>query len=135
MVTNYFLDLISKNIFGVNGAESLPSTYYIGLSTTEPTVAGTGVSEPSSANGYIRKAISSFQQNKSTAGSVSNASEISFPEATGNWGSVPYYCIFDASESGNLLIYGSYTNTKTIEAGSTAKIPVGGITLGISNQV
>lgn len=56
--------------------------FYIGLSSSTPTDAGTNVTEPA-GNGYARVRISAFTQ--AANGAISNASDIVFPVSTGTW--------------------------------------------------
>lgn len=53
MTTQYFLNVVAGNVYATDVATTLPTQYYIGLSTTAPTITGTNVSEPSGA-GYSR---------------------------------------------------------------------------------
>lgn len=57
MFTNYYLNLISRNLFNISGMCSIPSKYYIGLSSTLPSPNGTNVTEPSVDAGYKRVEI------------------------------------------------------------------------------
>ena len=57
MFTNYYLNLISRNLFNISGMCSIPNKYYIGLSSTLPLPNGTNVTEPSSDAGYERVEI------------------------------------------------------------------------------
>ena len=91
MNTTYFMNQIMGNVFGTQTSPALPSAFYLGLSTTLPTIGGTGFTEPASASGYARVAVNNLSTPSS--GAVHNTSSLSFNAATGNWGSIPYYCI------------------------------------------
>ena len=84
---------------------ALPSTMYLGLSTTLPTAAGTNVSEPTNGE-YARQA---FTRTTNTLGIETNVAEIKFPTALTAWadGSANqtfyYYCYFDQATGGNLV--------------------------------
>lgn len=56
--------------------------FYIGLSSSAPTDAGTNVTEPV-ANGYARVRITAFTQ--AADGSIENTNDIVFPVSTGTW--------------------------------------------------
>ncbi|MGB2469903.1 MAG: phage tail fiber protein, partial [Flavobacteriales bacterium] len=43
-------------------------------------------------------------------------------QATGAWGTITHFGIFDASSSGNLLYHGALTASKTIATGDVLKI-------------
>lgn len=122
----YFLDnKLLDHVFG-NTSYSVPSTLYIGLSTTTPTQSGSNFTEPS-GNGYARVAVTNNSSNFPPAsnGTKSNATAITFPQATGNWGTVTHFGIFDAATGGNLLAWGALNQSKTISAGDTPYFPAG----------
>jgi hypothetical protein len=52
-----------------------------------------------------------------------------FDPATGSWGDVSHWGIFDASSSGNLLFHGSFTASKTIASGDILKVASGSLTI------
>ena len=60
-----------------------------------------------------------------SSGTASNDAAIEFTAATGNWGSVSHFGLFDASTGGNLLIHGAFSVAKTIQQGDVLKIAVG----------
>lgn len=61
MNTNYFLNCVAGNVFGTKTDPAIPTTYYIGLSTTTPNTNGSGVDEPSTVAGYARVQLSDFK--------------------------------------------------------------------------
>ena len=65
-----------------------------------------------------------------SAGSISNGSEISFPEATGDWGTVTHFFLADAITGGNLLVYGEINSGsgKAIETNDQARFKIGDLT-------
>src|SRR5690606_1282100 len=104
-----------------------------GLSTTAPTQAGGNFKEPS-GNGYARVAVTNNSTNWPAAsnGAKSNANAITFPQATGSWGTVTHFGIFDAATSGNLLAWGELSQSKAISAGDTPYFAAGSLTLNLS---
>jgi hypothetical protein len=65
-----------------------------------------------------------------TGGATSNASTITFPSPTANWGVVTHFGVFDASSSGNLLFHGALTASKTINNGDPAPtFPTGSLVI------
>lgn len=131
MNTTYFLNLIAGNVFHSDTETAIPTNYYLGLSTTTPTVSGTGVSEPSSNSGYKRLLIDSFTVPSN--GTVANTSVLRFPISTDNWGVVTHYVIYDAETGGNLLMYAALKNSKTIEADTLSVFDVEDIALSVAN--
>ncbi len=114
MNTTYFLNCVAGNLFHTKTSPSIPTTYYIGLSKTVPSLDGSGVTEPSTVAGYERVKLTDLST--PVNGVVSNKETIKFNESTGDWGTVKYYVIFDtkAVGTGNLLIYGALSNPQIV---------------------
>lgn len=127
-ISDFLENELVDHIFG-NGAYTPPTTVYVGLSTADPTDSGSGLSEPV-GNGYARVAIS-FDAAASRL--LNQTSEISFPKATGSWGTITHYTLHDALTSGNLMGSSALTASKTIVSGKTPKIPAGTIDVSITS--
>lgn len=131
--TNYLEHAILDHVFG--GTTYTPSgTLYVGLLTgTAPSESASSFNEPPSASGYSRVAVTNNKSNWSTAaqvggsGSVHNLNTISFPQATGPWGTVNYCAIFDASTNGNALALGDLVLSKVISSGDTPSFASGSL--------
>ena len=84
MNTTYFKNVIMGNVFRTATGTALPTTYYIGLSSTAPTLEGGNVTEPSgSGTGYARVQLNSLTS--PTDGVINNSAAISFPESISDW--------------------------------------------------
>jgi hypothetical protein len=70
-------------------------TVYVALSTAEPGESGSGMAEPYAQNGYNRIMTSEDNWNDAADGSIDNVTEISFPQATGNWGTATHFALLD----------------------------------------
>lgn len=103
------LDFVFNNVNYVR-----PTTIYIALFTAAPSDAGGGT-EVSGSN-YARVGVSGGFPTTGTATRASNSSAITFPSATGSWGTITHVGIFDASSGGNLLAWGALSASKTIGA-------------------
>jgi len=125
---DFWEDEILDHLFG-KGAYT-PPTIYVGLSTADPGDDGTGLSEPS-GNGYARKVTAASDWDAASGGALDNANTIEFAEATGNWGTVTHFALFDAATSGNLLAHGSLTQSKTIDDGDTARFAAGDLDVSL----
>jgi len=103
-----------------NAAYTSPSTVYIGLSTGSfgDDNSGTEIS----GNGYARQSIAF---DAASGGTTDNTSNVDFPAATGSWGTVSHYGLFDASSSGNLLIHGAFSSSKAVTTGDILRIAAG----------
>lgn len=124
-----YLELkVLDHILG-GGDYARPATVYIALFNVSPSDAGGGteVSGPS----YARKSVTNNATNfpAAAAGSKSNGTQISFAQATGSWGTVVAFAIFDASTAGNMLYWGAISPSKTFDNGDTAVFEVGDLVI------
>jgi len=103
-----------------------PATVYVALYTTAPTDAGGGTEV--SGGSYARQAVTF---NAASAGSITNSADITFPQATADWGTIVAVGLFDASTAGNLLWYGNLTTSQTVNNGNIFKIPAGNLTVSL----
>jgi len=125
--TDYLENKILDHILG-NVSYSAPATLYVGLATG---VAdnGTITGEPTTGS-YARVAVTNNTINFPSAagGTKSNGTEITFPEATGDWGTITHAFIADAATGGNVLLYSTLSIAKTITSGDTGSFPAGTLT-------
>jgi len=124
-VENEILDHVLKT-----GDWAQPTNIYVGLSTADPTDDGTGIAEPS-GNGYARVQHNSWDAAASRA--TENTGTISFPEATGSWGTVTHFFISDAVTGGNMLAHGALSASKTIGSGDNASFQDGAIDVSFNS--
>ena len=124
-ISNY-LENVIINHFLRNTPTSSPSAVYLALYTSDPTDADTGTEV--SGGSYARQAITFSAPSN---GSTSNSSTITFPTATGNWGTITHMGIRDDSSGGNLLFYGPLTTSKTITTGDQFIVNSGNLTVTI----
>ena len=90
-----------------------PSGLYIALFTADP--GTTGASGEVSGNGYTRVLAANWQEVGST-GVYENSADISFPVASGSWGTITHWGIFDAASSGNYLLGNALAASKDVDA-------------------
>lgn len=110
-----------------NTSYTSPATVYVALFTTDPTDAGTGTEV--SGGSYARQAATFTSPSN---GSSTLAADVTFPTATGNWGTVTHFGIYDASTSGNLLYHGALNNSKNIQTGDILRIQVNNLTVTLA---
>lgn len=124
--TDYLEDEILDHILGA-AAYSAPATVYVGLATGV-TDAGVVTGEPSTGS-YARVAVTNNSTNFPAAsdGSKSNGTKISFPEATGDWGTMTHVFISDADSGGNALLYSELTESKAVGTGDTVSFAIGNL--------
>ena len=111
-----------------DGIWSKPSEIAVCLLTSPASPSDTGSlsgKEVINGNGYSRQVVpvsdSSWQV--PTIGITSNIPTISFPTATGSWGTVVGAALVDNSTygSGNLLLFGTLSTQKVISQNDTFK--------------
>jgi hypothetical protein len=103
-----------------------PTTVYVALYTVAPTDAGGGTEV--SGGSYARQPVTF---SAASGGSITNSADITFPQATADWGTIVAVGLFDASTAGNLLWYGNLTTSKTVNSGDIFKISAGNLTVSL----
>ena len=121
--TNYLENKLLDHVLN-NASFTSPTTVYVGLFTAAPTdtTSGTEVSGGS----YARQVLS---VSTASSGVVTSDADITFPQATGSWGTIVALGIHDALSSGNLLMYTDLTTSKVIETGDILKVSSGSLTV------
>jgi hypothetical protein len=110
-----------------NTTYTSPTTVYVGLFLTDPTDAGSGTEV--SGGSYARKAMTFGAPSN---GASVNSAAVEFDQATGNWGTIPFFAIFDALTSGNMLYHGALTASKTIETGDVFKFATSSVSVTLA---
>lgn len=118
-MSDYLENEILDHILSV-GSYTMPTAVYVGLSTGSFNDDNSGTEL--TGNNYSRVAATF---SAAASGTTSNSAAIEFAAATGSWGSISHFGIFDAASAGNLLIHGAFTTAKTIASGDILKIPTG----------
>lgn len=106
------------------GAYSVPANIYVALSTADPLDTGAGVAEPSGGS-YARVVMNAWDA--ADARATENTNIITFAQATGDWGTITHWAIFDAITEGNFLAHGSFEASKTCPTGTNLYIAAGDI--------
>jgi len=121
-------------VFGAGAiAGYTPASYQLGLSTTPISDDGTGITEPS-GGGYGRLTVTNnattFPAASTDGGGVTTKTNgVSFtwtPAATGSWGTVAYWFLYDATNA-RYVVHGDLASPKAVEAGDIFRIPSGGM--------
>ena len=110
-----------------NTTYTSPATVYVSLWTSDPTDAGSGTEV--SGGSYARTAVTFGAPSN---GVTTNNADVTFPTATGSWGTVGWIGINDAVSSGNLLYHSPLTTSKTIDTGDIFKIAIGSLSVTLS---
>jgi hypothetical protein len=120
--SDYWENEILDHLFGKNNYT--PPTIHVGLSTADPGDDGAGLNEPT-GNGYARVHTEPADWNVAASGLLDNANTITFNVATGNWGTLTHFALFDAASGGNMLAHGALTQAKIVSSGDTARCVAG----------
>jgi hypothetical protein len=118
-MSDYLENEILDHILGT-GAYTMPTTVYVGLSTGSFNDDNSGTEL--SGSGYARQSIAF---NAASSGTADNSGAVDFPAATGSWGTVSHFGLFDASTGGNLLIHGALTASKAVATGDILRVAAG----------
>lgn len=134
-LSNAMLD----GVFGFSGFSGYlgVATTYVALFTGMPGVGGTspGPTEVTiGVNNYARVAFTNNLTNwpAASAGLKSNGTTITFNAATGSWGTIVGYGIYDQATGGDLLYFGNLSTFKTV--GNTDVVSFGAGTLQITES-
>jgi len=118
-MSDYLENKVLDHVLGTT-SYTMPTTVYIGLSTGSFADDNSGTEL--SGSGYARQSIAF---DAAASGTTDNTSNVDFPAATGSWGTVSHYGLFDASSGGNLLIHGAFTTSKTVATGDILRVAAG----------
>lgn len=127
---NLVLDAMigSTQLLGVN-------TLWVGLSTADPGDDAATLAEPS-GNGYARVAAvnSTNAWNAAAAGVKRNAAAVTFPTATGSWGSVSHFAVWRATTSigvDAMVGKGALGLAKNVTNGDVPSFGVGSLSISL----
>lgn len=102
---------------------SAPANVYLALATSGDDSFFAEVS----AGEYGRRAVTFFPQQAS--GLTYNNAQVTFPEASGSWGTISRVGIYDAASAGNQLYWGPLTSNKVVASGNTFVVNVSGLSV------
>lgn len=124
--SNYLEDALINHILR-NTAYTTPGTsIYVSLHTGSPGEANDGANEVSGGS-YARVQVSAW--NAPSNGVTANTNAFEFPEATGSWGTITHFGVYDASTSGNLLFHGAANSSVAISSGDIYRVKAGNFTV------
>jgi len=114
------------------GLLNVPSTYYIGLSQTQPTNTGTSETPPL-GDGYARATYANGAAAWNGTGRTrTNANPITFPTATGNWGDLGFFTIWRSltgTAPTDFIGWGQLDTPATVVGGGTLDFPPNALTI------
>jgi hypothetical protein len=125
-ISNYLEDALINGTLRAT-TFTAPAAVYVSLHTADPTDAGTGTEV--SGGSYIRQAATFAAPSN---GASTTSADITFPQATGNWGTIGWIGIWDAQTTGNLLYHTALDASKAIDNGDIFKIASGSLTVTLA---
>lgn len=105
-----------------NQAYTPPSTVYMALYTAAPTDAGGGTEV--NGGSYARQGVG---LSVASGGASSNVADITFPTATGDWGTIVACSLMDALTNGNFLMWSNLDENRTVNNGNTFRFNAGNL--------
>ena len=105
------------------------ATVYVSLWTSDPTDAGSGTEVSTVGTSYARTAVTFGAPSN---GVSTNSADVTFPTATGSFGTVGWIGINDASTAGNLLYHTALDTAKAIDTGDIFKISTGNLSVTLA---
>lgn len=121
-LTDFAENALAKHL-STEAAYTPVATLKLALCTADPTDAATGASmnEVANSGSYARTTIA-FSAASSRR--VTSTGAVTFPQATGAWGTVTHWAIVDSATygAGNVLAAGAFTVAKSIVALNTPSI-------------
>ena len=106
-----------------------PSNIYVALSTADPGEAGAGIAEPV-GNGYSRAQTAPADWSRADS-TMANSANVEFDEATGAWGTVTHFALFDSDENANFLGSAALGTAKSPTAGDVPRFGIGDLTVSL----
>jgi hypothetical protein len=106
-------------------AVTRPSSFYLGLFTSDPGETGAGTEV--SGGAYVREAAT-FSVTGDTA---TTTAAVEWPVATADWGTITHVAVHDALTGGNIIAYAALTASKTINTDDVFRIPASDLDITI----
>jgi len=116
----------------LNTSFTVPTTVALALHTADPGEDGSGA-EVTDANNYARVSCKAQFATAAATRIISNDGDITFNTASGSWGTVTHWALWDNAThgAGNMLAYGAFSSGKAVGNGQTPKVLTGEIDISI----
>lgn len=115
----------------LNGTFTGPTSVWVALFTVPPGVGGGGIEVLTAGTSYARVSVSFSPV---INGQTSNTTDVNFPIASGTWGTVVAFGLYDASVpgTGNLLYFNNLSSPRTVLVNDQMRFPAGQLQAGES---
>ena len=127
---------ILDEVFGATDYTAV-ATIYVGLSTAAPADDASTIAEPS-GNGYARVAMINntayWRPAVDGAGTKQNSATLTFPEASGSWGTITHVALWNnVTSTGvvNLMAWGALGTSKAVTTGDTPRFQTDSLTISL----
>lgn len=107
-----------------------PAGIYIGLFTSAPSEAGGGTEVNATGTAYTRK-LATFTVAGTQPTAATLNTQVEWPAATGDWGTISHFATFDAATGGTMLNYNALTVAKTISTGDVFRFPANSVAINL----
>jgi hypothetical protein len=125
-ISNYLENAIINHTLR-NVPFTAPTTIYLALFLTAPLDSGTGTEV--SGGAYARQVVTFVAPSD---GATTNVSDVVFPVATADWGTISHLGLYSAATGGNLLYHGAFTLSKVIQTGDQFIVRAGDLDITIA---
>lgn len=130
LIDSYERDVLDF-LFGAGSSGLAPSSWWLGLSSADPTEDGSFFAEPTGM-GYAKVEIPNNGSYFSAASGSNPAQKtnlvaLDFLPATGNWGVLTHWGLFTSAVATIPKVYGALSPSKAIQSGDVLRIPGGGM--------
>lgn len=134
-MADYLEREVMEHVFKALAIFAAPADVKIALYTTDPLDAISGA-EVANVNGYARQANAAANWTAPTAtnGQTDNAAAITFPIATGSWGTVSHFTLPDSLTwgAGNAYFHSPVDTSKAITTDDTAEFGVNALVVTLA---
>jgi hypothetical protein len=104
----------------------LTTTAYVSLHTADPGDSGTS---EVSGSAYARQGAVTFANSGNNPTVASNSAIVTFPAATGSWGTITHFGIWSAVTAGTFRGSGAVATPKAVNSGDTARFLANALTI------
>lgn len=120
------------------GGTTNPTNWHVALYTAAPNEDGTGGTEVTTGTAYARQTMANTDWAAAVAGqpsTVSNGNAVTFPQATGSWGTVTHFglCSSDIEGTADVQIWGALDTSKVVDNGDTVSFAVSALTIQLGD--
>lgn len=123
-------------LFGGDPTPRPGTSWWLGLSTTTPSVDGSNITEPPGAANYARVEVTHGDGSWTNAAGapleVSNVPRITFPTASASWGTITHFVLFKSELGADPVAFDAITPTIEVVSGTGAEFPTGELVFNIT---